>query len=184
MRWEKENWIKEVAGTAGVMFENLLDRQWEDEGEDKEETKLMRRKRMGRRARISIGGSEAKLGGGEVYDSSSESSLDEDEENEGENQEFLNPHVSLLVLMMCQCPVRKLTLCRHVQIGPTTLHDSSRLLPPEPALHTGYPHLRLSTKRPSPVMAIRSCERDLSLRSVRALSVRRRLARGAHHRSR
>ena len=93
MRWEKENWIKEVAGTAGVMVENLLDRKWEDEGEDKEEVKLMKRKRMGRRTRVSIGGGTEKMGWGE--DSESESGTDESDGMEDE-EEFYDPHVSPL----------------------------------------------------------------------------------------
>lgn len=87
IRWEKENWVKEVAVTAAVDVERLLSRQWEDDGVDKEEQRLMKKKRAARKGRVSIGGTlraKANAAGGESSESGSELENEEDDEEEEE----------------------------------------------------------------------------------------------------
>lgn len=88
MRWEKERWITEIAGLAKVDVERLLDRTGEDEPVDKEEEKLKKRKREGRRGRV-----EKKQVDSDY--SSSDSDRSEDESGDDEYEEEYDPHVSL-----------------------------------------------------------------------------------------
>ena len=73
--------------TAAVDVERLLSRQWEDDGVDKEEQRLMKKKRAARKGRVSIGGTlraKANAAGGESSESGSELENEEDDEEEEE----------------------------------------------------------------------------------------------------
>ncbi|KAL7409133.1 hypothetical protein BDY24DRAFT_445156 [Mrakia frigida] len=114
IRWEKENWIKEIAGTAEVDGERLLSRQWEEEEKggkvDKEEKRLLRRKRAARRGRVSIGGTwTLRLrgkNGGEESGSGSELEEEEEEEEEAfwEDPQAPPPYHTLLVFSLPNLP--------------------------------------------------------------------------------
>jgi hypothetical protein len=89
MRWEKERWITEVAGLAKVDVERLLDRTGEDDPVDKEEEKLKKRKREGRRGRV-----EKKQVDSDHSDSDSDRSSTDGSDEERYEEEY-DPHVSL-----------------------------------------------------------------------------------------
>jgi len=167
MRWEKENWVKEVAVTASVDVEKLLSRQWEDDGVDKEEQRLMRKKRAARRGRVSIGGTLRAKANGESSESGSEV---EDIDEEEDDEEFYDPNVSSPSLFEVG-ENRSSPSPSFLHVGSNTLPYPPRLLPAQPPFLTRHPHLFLPSERSSSLVEIGTSQRNLPVREICSVSV-------------